>query len=139
MAEQKKTVVGILSVAAVIVAIVIIAGGGSNSSDKNEEDDDSFTRVRASISFTGSAFKVTNNDADMWTDVEMAVNGVGLSLGYRYKTARMNPGVTYTIQANQFVKSNGERFDPDTHKPVKFEISCTVRGGSKGYAVLNNE
>lgn len=72
---------------------------------------------------------MNNRQIQDWNDVTMYLNGKGFSMGYSYK-ARMpiETGETYRIGAMQFTKSNGERFNPFTHKPKKLFISCTMQG-----------
>ena len=44
----------------------------------------------------------------------------------------MVAGETYTVGAMQFAKSDGEKFNPITHKPLNFSIWCDTPKG-KGF------
>ena len=93
----------------------------------------SVANLKASVRFTDTKFMITNNDVFDWTNVKMEINGGLIRGGYVLKHPVMEAGQTYTVGAMQFAKGNGERFNPFTMKPNKFDIySRDDRGIAKG-------
>ncbi|MCC5786151.1 MAG: zinc ribbon domain-containing protein [Phycisphaerales bacterium] len=80
--------------------------------------------VDAGIIFTGTQFVIENKNEYDWTNVRMIVNSGILSGGYALRVSRLAAGETYTVGAAQFTKSDGERFNPFSHKPRNFTIHC---------------
>ena len=93
----------------------------------------SVASLKASVHFTGTKFTITNNDVFDWTNVKMEINGGLIRGGHTLKHPVMAAGQTYTVGAMQFAKGDGERFNPFTMKPNKFDIySRDDRGIAKG-------
>ena len=103
--------------------------GGSRSSSSSS----SIVDLNASVSFSGSQFVIVNNDSFDWTNVKLEINPKTFSSGYVLKTDRMSAGETYTVGAMQFAKSDGEKFNPFTHKALKFSIWCDTPKGNGSY------
>jgi hypothetical protein len=78
--------------------------------------------INASVSFTGTQFVITNLEDRDWTNVRLEIDPGFFSSGYTLKVQRMEAGVTYTVGAMQFANANGERFNPFSHKPRRFDI-----------------
>lgn len=81
-------------------------------------------KLDASVSFTGTQFVITNENTYDWTDVKLEINYGVVSSGFVLRVARLQAGQKYQVGAAQFTKSDGERFNPFTHKPLKFAIFC---------------
>lgn len=79
-------------------------------------------RSVADVSFTGTQFIIYNKSSSDWKDVIFKVNPQTFKSGYVFKTSLIKSGETYTIGAMNFTKSDGEKFNPFTHKPLNFEI-----------------
>lgn len=145
MAERKKTSwLGLVAV--VIFAIVVLsmcinkdesdtkevarsetAKTASVPSSSGREPSTSTARdeprdIKASVSFDGAQFKITNRESRAWTNVRFEINPGILSSGYTLKVARIETGATYTVGAMQFANSKGERFNPFQQKPKEFHI-----------------
>jgi len=78
--------------------------------------------LKASVSFDGSKFTITNDDSFAWVNVEMEINGGVIRGGYVLEHPQMVAGQTYTVGSMQFAKGDGTRFNPFTMKPQKFVI-----------------
>ena len=89
--------------------------------------------LTATVQFTGTQFVIHNRDSFDWTNVKLAVNPGTFSRGYTLTTPRLVAGETYTVGAMQLTKSDGERFNPLTHKPTNFSISCDTPRGNGFY------
>jgi hypothetical protein len=75
---------------------------------------------------------IENKDSFDWTNVKLEVNSKTFSSGYILKVGRMAAGETYTVGVMQFAKSDGEKFNPFTHKPLNLSIWCDTPRG-KGF------
>lgn len=89
--------------------------------------------IHAGISFDGTQFQIENKDDFDWIDVKLEVNPGMFSSGYTYKARVLKAGESYTVGAMQFAKSDGERFNPFTHKPKSLQITCKKPGGGSGF------
>ncbi len=89
-----------------------------------------YLKVKADVRFTGTQFEIQNSDSFDWANVKLEINRPGVfSEGYVLKVERIEAGATYTAGAMQFANSDGERFNPFTHKLQNFTLSCdTPRG-----------
>lgn len=113
-----------LIVAGVLAAGTTNGGGGSSST----------VRLNATVHFTGTQVVVKNKDSFNWSNVKLEVNPGLVSGGYVLNVPTMKAGETYTVGALQFAKSDGERFNPFTHKPQKFSIWCDTPKGKGFYS-----
>ncbi len=120
--SRKKLLIG----CGVLVAIVILLavamgtclGGGSSTETKD---------LSASVSFDGTQFTITNNDSFDWDNVKFTLNSE-----YKLTYPLLNAQSTYTVGAMQFAKSDGEKFNPFTHKAMEMFIACDTPNG-RGY------
>ena len=78
----------------------------------------------AAIIFTGTQFIITNKNDYDWTNVKMEINSGIIRSGYVLRANRIAAGRTYTVGASQFAKSDGERFNPFSHKLMNVTITC---------------
>ena len=74
-----------------------------------------------------------NRDPFDWTDCKLEVNPGFLSGGYELRAGLLRSGDTYTVGAMQFANSDGERFNPFSHKAQAFSIRCSTPKGRAGY------
>ena len=111
----------------VVVVLYIVSSGARKETSKPKHEEEIF--LNASVKFDGEQFIVQNKDSYDWRNVKMEINSKLLSSGYSYNMPfAMTAGQTYTVGAMQFTKSDGERFNPFTHKPKKVVISGTIQG-----------
>jgi len=82
------------------------------------------------IEFTGMQFVIQNGDDFDWENVEIEINAVGSSSGYKFETPIIRAGQTYRFPAVEFAKDNGERFNAFTVKPRSLTVRArkTVHG-----------
>lgn len=104
------------------------SGGGGSSGGSSSSTVD----LNASVRFSGTQFIIQNKDSFDWTNVKLEVNARTFSSGYVLKSGIMAAGETYTVGAMQFAKSDGEKFNPFTHKPLNLSIWCDTPRG-KGF------
>jgi hypothetical protein len=110
-----------LSAIAVVLFIflaILSLGGTSDTSDT--------TQLNASVIFTGTQFKIKNNDNFDYINVSLEVNG-----DYTLKGYNLNAGETYTVGIMQFSDDDGNRFNM-MKKPQKFTIWCDLSTGGNG-------
>ena len=105
-------------------------GGGSSSSSSSSSS--STVDLNASVRFSGTQFIIQNKDSFDWANVKLEINSKTFSSGYILNSGRMAAGETYKVGAMQFAKSDGEKFNPFSHKPLNFSIWCDTSKG-KGF------
>ena len=113
----------------VFAKIVYFSDSGSSSSSSSSSSN---VDLNARVNFTGTEFVIVNNDSFDWTNIKLEVNSKTLSSGYTFEAYSMNAGQTYTIGATRFAKSDGEKFNPFTHKALNLSIWCDTPRG-KGF------
>ena len=115
--STKQAYIGYL-VIIIVIFIIALASGCFKSADE----------LTASVNFTGAQFIITNIDNFDWTNVKMIVN-----VKYVLKIQRISAGKIYTVDAMQFTKNDGTRFNPVTMKPNKIQIWCDTPKGTGVY------
>ena len=68
--------------------------------------------VNAKITFDRRSIRIRNNDSFRWPSLEVFING-NPPFAYRAKIPEIAPGQAMTFDLSEFVKDNGERFQPD--------------------------
>jgi hypothetical protein len=121
--KSNKKLYILIGVFAFIILVSIMGNKEETSKPKEIPD------LSASVSFDGTQFIIKNNDLVDWNDVKFSINSKLFSSGYSYKAPfSIKARETYTIGASQFTKSDGERFNPFTHKPMDLTIFGKIRG-----------
>src|SRR5262249_36574308 len=110
---------------------VVMAAGTSDDKSKQSGGGSSIVDLNASVQFTGSQFVITNKDSFDWNNCKFDLNGGAFSSGYILNTNVIKAQTTHTVGAMQFAKTDGERFNPFTHKPQSFSISCSSTASGK--------
>ena len=128
--QMRARVLGVLG-----IGILCLLATGTSSDDKNSSGGARTTYIDldATVRFTGSQFIIENNTPFDWNNVSMSVNSGLISGGYDLKVSFIRARTTYTVGAMQFAKSDGERFNPFTHKAQKFVIHCDTPRGRGSY------
>jgi|AntAceMinimDraft_16_1070373.scaffolds.fasta_scaffold119988_1 hypothetical protein len=84
----------------------------------------------ASVRVSETQFKIKNNDNFDWLNVKMEVN----KSKFYFKKDKIKAGETIIVDAIEFAKKDGTRFNPIIYKLQKFTISCdTPTKGEYGY------
>ncbi|MBU2567674.1 MAG: hypothetical protein KJ967_02715 [Elusimicrobia bacterium] len=128
--KQKKKGKGCLLVIILFVGLAFLFSFSSSpSKEKNIEPSPSPSpntreNFKASVSFTGTQFIVTNLDNLDCQNAKMEINGELFKGGFTYEGYILEAGETYKIGALQFAKSDGTRFNPFQLKPNNFFIIC---------------
>lgn len=136
--QVNPAVAAVVIVAAIIVfaAVGVSKSCAPNSGARSGERPDAPARstvdLNASVSFLQGEFIIANRDSFEWTNVKLEVNPGILSGGYTLRTDRLAAGETYSVGAMRFATSDGERFNPLTHKAQKFSIVADTPRG-RGY------
>lgn len=82
--------------------------------------------LKASVSFTGTQFIITNNDSFDYVNAKLEVND-----DFVLEDVAIFAGETYTVGMMQFANSDGDRFD-FMKKPQKFSIWCDLENDKNG-------
>jgi len=88
--------------------------------------------VDASVNFSGTQCKITNESDFDWQDITFSINKEWLSSGYNTSHTYLKQGETYTINAAEFINDEGVRFNPNTMKPARFTIEVKNVLGQSG-------
>jgi hypothetical protein len=102
----------------VFIAVIAIFGNIFDwfSSDNNDKESDkpSYIALDASVRYNGDAFIITNNDSFSWHNIEFTIRSSYnlFSEGYVLRKSVMNPGDVFRVDAMQFTKQDGTRFNP---------------------------
>lgn len=116
-----------------LLLAVLLATGTDDTGGAVSKTASSTVDLHTTVRFTGTQIVIDNKDPFDWTDVKLEINPGLVSGGYALDVERMKAGETYTVGALQFANSDGERFNPFTHKPQKFTVSCNTPGGRGFY------
>ena len=106
---------GIISIG--ILALIIWAL--STSDDSSSSPSPTTVDLKASVTFTGTQFIITNGDAFTYRDATLTVNGK-----YRLRNVTLDAGEVYTVGMMQFADRQGNRFT-SLMKPQSFSIYCS--------------
>lgn len=117
----------------IFLAVGSTDNGGEGSSSSSSSSSSSTIHLNAGVTFSGTQFIIQNNDSFDWTNVKLEVNSKTFSSGYILKSGRIAAGETYTVGAMQFANSDGEKFNPFSHKPLNFSIWCDTAKGKGLY------
>jgi hypothetical protein len=119
-----------------IVLTIALAGIAVLFTRPSDRSERSSVKLTATATFGGTEFEVTNLDTFDWTDCELKTGptSVMLSLGFRYRMARVQARQTYQLPSGWFVDSNGNRFNPVAQRPKELWIFCDTPGGRGAWA-----
>jgi len=92
-------------------------------------------RLTVDIRTNGVQFYIGNDDKFDWTDCVVKINYRGSGSGYELKIRKIAAGMARTVAVNEFANSDGERFDPITHKAQTVFIICQTPVGSRAAGV----
>ena len=92
-------------------------------------------RLTVDIRSNGVQFYIGNEDNFDWTDCVVKINYRGSGSGYELKIREIAAGTARTVAANEFANSDGERFDPITHKAQTVVLVCKTPAGSRAAGV----
>nr|WP_320013188.1 hypothetical protein [uncultured Desulfobulbus sp.] len=83
--------------------------------------------LSADITIDEATLKIINTNKDLWfwNNVIIKINGINSS-GYTTKIDRVTYLNIYSLPLFDFTKSDGERFNPFTHKVLEVEIFCDL-------------
>jgi hypothetical protein len=120
------------------LGVFLILAVASVDTDKGQTPS-SFTRERvprkparpdldARVVFTGTQFVIGNNNDFDWTNVKIEINSGLIRGGYVLHASCIKANSVYTVGAAQFAKSDGERFNPFSHKVLNVTITCDDGG-----------
>jgi hypothetical protein len=128
-----KTVISIVGLGVFLilaVASVDTDTGESTPSSTRERAPSKPARpdLDASVVFTGTQFVIGNNNNFDWTNVKIEINSGLIRGGYILRTNRIEANSVYTVGAAQFAKTDGERFNPFSHKVMNVTITCDDGG-----------
>ena len=128
-------------IAAGIIVIIILVGivffydtsGRKHMSIFDNPDQSSTVRLRAEVTFPGARFVISNNDSFDWRNVKLEIMPESTEDRFNLRVPNISAGETYTVDAAEFAKEDGIRFDPYTMKPKKFWILCDAPAKKSGF------
>ncbi|MDD5702198.1 MAG: hypothetical protein PHU23_09140 [Dehalococcoidales bacterium] len=94
--------------------------------------------VEASVSISGTQFKVVNQSDFDWKNITITLNGEELSSGYFLTLPSLKKNEAHTVDLTEFSDNAGRRFNLSTTKPLRFSIGLQNSIGQSGsrYGVL---
>jgi hypothetical protein len=93
--------------------------------------DDRYKRLSpltATVRSTGGQFAVTNEGAQPWQDVTLAIIGAD-TVEYDFHLPELDPGQIANAPAARFVSAQGSRFNPQRSMPRTFIITADIGAG----------
>jgi len=84
--------------------------------------------LTATVRSTGSQFAVTNEGAQPWQDVTLAIVGAD-AVEYDFHLAEVDPGQIANAPAARFVSPKGSRYNPQRSMPRTFIITADIGAG----------
>lgn len=120
----------IISIGGLVVFIILAVGSvdtdsvDSPSSYPPKTSKPKRPDLDTTVVFTGTQFVISNHNNFDWTNVKLEINSGIIRGGHTLRVGRMSAGQKYTVGAAQFSKSDGERFNPFTHKVKNITITC---------------
>jgi len=84
--------------------------------------------LSATVRSTGTQFAVTNDGAQPWQDVTLAIVGAD-TVEYDLHLAELEPGQSANAPAARFVSPKGGRFNPQRSTPRTFIITADIGAG----------
>ncbi|PHR98334.1 MAG: hypothetical protein COA78_26235 [Blastopirellula sp.] len=98
-----------------LVLLGVMAGDSDSSTDST---------ISATVNFSRTEVKITNNDTFHWTKVKLKING-----SYVLNKQFIRAGEIVIVHKNDFATSGGERFNVLTMKMQNLSISCDTPQG----------
>ena len=77
--------------------------------------------LTASVQYEGDRFVIQNGDDFQWTDVRLLLNS-----DYKFNTSDILAHNGFSVQASQFAKDDGTKFDPNTASPTDLYVTARV-------------
>ena len=99
-----------------IIGIVLILGMAAGVTISNH-----YQSLKASVKFDGAQFVFQNDDNFDWNDIRFLLN---TDYKYNLPTAAAHSG--FAIQAVEFAKDDGTKFDPNSMSPTDFIVTAKV-------------
>jgi hypothetical protein len=84
--------------------------------------------LNATVRSTGTQFVVTNDSAQPWQDVTLAIVGAD-SQEYDFRLPEIGPGKSANAPAIRFTTSKGGRFNPQRSMPRTFIVTAEIGAG----------
>ena len=126
---QKRVLIGWAVVAVLIVGFLVARR--SVVSQPNIEEMPAVA-LNGSVSCSGAAIQITNNDAFGWMDARVEVDSK-----YARTVPSIPPRQTVTLPTSELTDSNGGRFDPATMKCQSADVQAYMRGGRGHFTAAN--
>ena len=92
----------------------------------------SAVRLNARVSFAGAQFIISNNDSFDWENVKLEITSGVPGEPFGLGVPKISAGQTYAVEAAEFQRKDGTRFDPASTRLQKFRIRCDTPGKESG-------
>lgn len=120
----------------ILVGVVFFYGtsGRKRISDVDSSGRSSTVKLNAKVIYPGARFIISNNDSFDWENVKLEIIPESTEDRFSLGVPNILAGETYTAAAAEFLKDDGNRFNPFlyTMKPKKFCILCDTPTGENG-------
>ena len=117
--------VGVFVALLVVVMLVSFYGSESEKAAAENGRTEPKSVVDASVNLLGGhSLVIRNLNPFPWESATIYLNGV--LMGYEYQQGSLQPRESVTIRLSEFVKSNGDRFQPQLKRPT--EVIVRVPG-----------
>lgn len=110
----------------IMVGVVFFYGssGRKRISDVDTPGRSSTVKLNAKVIYPGARFIISNNDSFDWKNIKLEIISETTEDRFSLRVPNILAGETYTVAAAEFLKNDGNRFNPYTMKPKKFWILC---------------
>lgn len=129
-----KPVVLEVIVVLILTYVVLFHGepAGRRSSVVSGPPGSSTVRLNAKVTFAGAQLIISNNDSFDWENVIMEISSGIFGESFGLNVPKISAGQTCAVEAAEFRRKDGIRFDPGSTRPQKFWIRCDTPGKESG-------
>ncbi|MDR4483843.1 MAG: hypothetical protein R3B95_11625 [Nitrospirales bacterium] len=87
-------------------------------------------KLKARWAKNETMFRMTHQGDKPWNNCKFSLNPGGFfDEGYTLKVGTISPGQVVQREFRQLTNSEGQRFNPVTHKPSEIHIWCEINAG----------
>jgi hypothetical protein len=80
-----------------------------------------YQSLTATVEYDGTVFIIHNGDSFQWSDVRLLLNS-----DFKFNTSDILPDNGFSVNASQFAKDDGTKFDPAGTAPTDLYITAKI-------------
>jgi len=115
-------------VVAVLILIYVVLFHGEPAGERSSAvigpPGSSTVRLNAKVTFAGAQLIISNNDSFDWESVKLEISSGVFGESFGLSVPKISAGQTYAVEAAEFRRKDGARFDPASTRPQKLWIRC---------------